>query len=154
MYSILPLIAAASLARASIIQQPLIKPSEQALIGSYDSKPLVSSEALEAQMTKGNLEKRAKELFKIAEEGIEEYNHPTRVIGSKGKHWSSHSWHPSSANTHATKDTLQQSTTSILPSQISATTTKSATKPLMPSWAILVSIVWCLATKNPPRLWP
>ena len=153
MYSMLPLIAVASLVGASIIQQPLINPPKQAPIGSYDSKPLVSSEALEAQITKDNLEKRAKELFKIAEEGIEEYNHPTRVIGSKGKLWSSHSWHPFSANTHVTQDTLPRSTTSIPPSQISATTTKSATNPLMPSWAMLVSIVWCLATKNPPQFW-
>lgn len=87
MHPILPLIAAASLAGASIIQQPLINPSnsQEALINSYDSKPLVSSEALEAQITEDNLRERAKQLFKIAEEGVEEYNHPTRVIGSKGK---------------------------------------------------------------------
>jgi aminopeptidase Y len=78
--------AAASLAGASIIQKPLISSSEsQALISVYDSNPLVSSEALEAQITAKNLFKRAQQLFKIAEEGVEEYNHPTRVIGSKGK---------------------------------------------------------------------
>ena len=83
----LPLITAASLAGASIIQQPLINPSgsQEALINSHDSKPLVSSEALEAQITEENLRKRAEQLYEIAQEGVEEYNHPTRVIGSEGK---------------------------------------------------------------------
>ena len=84
MHSLLPLIAAASLAGASITQQPLINPSNQAPIGNYDSKPLVSSEALEAQVTEKNLRKRAEKLFEIAQKGVEEYNHPTRVIGSEG----------------------------------------------------------------------
>jgi aminopeptidase Y len=31
-----------------------------------------------------NLLDRAKVLYSLAERGIDEYNHPTRVIGSKG----------------------------------------------------------------------
>jgi aminopeptidase Y len=89
MHSLLPLVALASLAGASTIQQPLINPSDsQAVVSSYESKPLVNSEALEAQITAKNLFKRAKQLFKIAKESIPEYNHPTRVIGSKGKLYS------------------------------------------------------------------
>ena len=85
MHSVFPLIAAASLAGASLLQLPLINPPEQAPIARYESKPLVSSEALEARISEKNLRKRAETLFAIAEESIEEYNHPTRVIGSKGK---------------------------------------------------------------------
>ncbi|KAL4765867.1 uncharacterized protein BDW70DRAFT_38954 [Aspergillus foveolatus] len=49
-------------------------------------KPLVSSEGLQAQIHVSNLLDRAKVLYSLAERGIDEYNHPTRVIGSKG-HW-------------------------------------------------------------------
>lgn len=85
MHSILLLVALSSLAAASIPQQPLVYSSnaEAPLISS--SKQLVSSDALESHITKENLLKRAKELEAIAQEGINEYNHPTRVIGSKGK---------------------------------------------------------------------
>jgi aminopeptidase Y len=87
MHILLPFIAINSLVGASVIQHVLIDPSksETPLINSHDSKPLVTSEALEAHIKAENLLKRAEKLFKIAEEGIEEYNHPTRVIGSKGK---------------------------------------------------------------------
>jgi len=47
-------------------------------------KKLVNSSALESHITEENLLKRANKLYKIAELGIDEYNHPTRVIGSKG----------------------------------------------------------------------
>lgn len=47
-------------------------------------KPLVSSEGLQAQIHVSNLLDRAKVLYSLAERGIDEYNHPTRVIGSKG----------------------------------------------------------------------
>jgi hypothetical protein len=48
-------------------------------------KKLVSTEALQASIKKDNLLARAEELYKIAKLGEEEYNHPTRVIGSEGK---------------------------------------------------------------------
>ena len=85
MHPIIPLLATASLASASAIQQPLIKSETQSLISAYDSKPLVSSEALEAHIKADSLFERAKDLYRIAEKGANEYNHPTRVIGSKGK---------------------------------------------------------------------
>ncbi|KAI9735729.1 MAG: hypothetical protein M1818_006337 [Claussenomyces sp. TS43310] len=47
-------------------------------------KDLVSSSALQADITADNLLKRANDLFAIAQLGEDEYNHPTRVIGSKG----------------------------------------------------------------------
>lgn len=87
MYKLLPLISL-SLTGAAIIQhqQPLIQHT-----GAHAEAPLiegpeelVSSTSLEARITKEALLKRAKHLYKIAEEGIPEYNHPTRVIGSKG----------------------------------------------------------------------
>ena len=84
MYRFLSLVAISSLARASVIQHPLHESSNsQTLISS--SKELVSSKALQGHITSNGLLKRAKDLFKIAELGTEEYNHPTRVIGSAGK---------------------------------------------------------------------
>lgn len=48
------------------------------------TKKLVSTEALQASIKSDNLLARAEELYKIAKLGEEEYNHPTRVIGSEG----------------------------------------------------------------------
>ncbi|KAI1865762.1 hypothetical protein JX265_008085 [Neoarthrinium moseri] len=48
------------------------------------SKPLVSTEALQHSIKSDNLLARAKDLYKIAKLGEDEYNHPTRVIGSEG----------------------------------------------------------------------
>ncbi|KAL4778011.1 hypothetical protein BJX76DRAFT_178844 [Aspergillus varians] len=47
-------------------------------------KNIVSTEALQADIHVSNLLDRAKILYSLAERGIDEYNHPTRVIGSKG----------------------------------------------------------------------
>lgn len=47
-------------------------------------KPLVDTEKLQASITGENLVKRAKDLFKVAQLSEDEYNHPTRVIGSQG----------------------------------------------------------------------
>ncbi|KAF2810460.1 Zn-dependent exopeptidase [Mytilinidion resinicola] len=71
-----------SCATVSALQIPFLGP----LIpqNAITKKPLVSSEAIQADISSKALLKRAKELFKIAELGIDEYNHPTRVIGSKG----------------------------------------------------------------------
>jgi aminopeptidase Y len=71
-----------SLASASAIQYPLgVPPSTDSLI----KKPLISSEAIQDDITSDALLKRAEHLFKLAELSLEEYNHPTRVIGSKGE---------------------------------------------------------------------
>jgi aminopeptidase Y len=78
------LIALSAAARASVVQHPLHDASNsQALI---NTKPLVNSEVLQAHITSENLLKRAKKLFEIAELGAADYNHPTRVIGSAGRH--------------------------------------------------------------------
>ncbi|KAF2499683.1 putative aminopeptidase [Lophium mytilinum] len=70
-------------ATASALQIPFLE-SLNPQNAVTTKKPLVSSEAIQADISSKALLKRAKELFKIAELGIDEYNHPTRVIGSKG----------------------------------------------------------------------
>jgi hypothetical protein len=89
MARILSLLALSAVVGASTIQHPLQENSGQAVI---NNKPLVSSGALESHITSENLLKRAKQLYKIAELGAEEYNHPTRVIGSKGRFQSTNSY--------------------------------------------------------------
>lgn len=108
MYRFISFVGISSLAAAAVIQQPLIESDPQTpLIGT--SKELVSSKALEAHITQKNLLKRAKELFRIAELGADDYNHPTRVIGSKGK-LPLHFWSilSSSANATVAQDTSLQ----------------------------------------------
>jgi hypothetical protein len=48
------------------------------------ARPLVTSEALQADISKDALLLRAKHLYEIAKLSLDEYNRPTRVIGSKG----------------------------------------------------------------------
>ncbi|KAE8154628.1 hypothetical protein BDV25DRAFT_103267 [Aspergillus avenaceus] len=76
--------AALLLGEAGAIQLPLFqsRPKTQAHLTA--DRELVSSSAYQGQVKADNLLKRAKELYKIAELGEPEYNHPTRVIGSKG----------------------------------------------------------------------
>jgi aminopeptidase Y len=86
MSRLLSLVTLSAIAAASVVQHPLTDGSNsQALI---KSKPLVSSEALEGHIKPKNLLRRAEKLFEIAELGAADYNHPTRVIGSAGKHGS------------------------------------------------------------------
>ncbi|KAE8378978.1 hypothetical protein BDV26DRAFT_260352 [Aspergillus bertholletiae] len=68
------------LAEVGAVQLPLL----QSQFPIASDKPLVSSSALQSHVKAENLFSRAKELFKIAKLGEEEYFHPTRVIGSKG----------------------------------------------------------------------
>ncbi|KAE8354345.1 hypothetical protein BDV28DRAFT_85783 [Aspergillus coremiiformis] len=68
------------LGEVGAVQLPLFKSQ----LPITADKELVSSAALQSHVKAENLLKRAKELYKIAEQGQEEYNHPTRVIGSKG----------------------------------------------------------------------
>jgi aminopeptidase Y len=83
MYRLFALVSIPALVIAAVIQQPLHDSHHQASLIS-NSKELVNSNTLEAHITKESLLKRAKALSKIADEGIQEYNHPTRVVGSKG----------------------------------------------------------------------
>ncbi|GKT64281.1 aminopeptidase Y [Colletotrichum tofieldiae] len=61
-------------------EAPLISTSSPAT--SSSNKPLVETEALQDTISAENLLARAKELYDIAKLGEEEFNHPTRVIGS------------------------------------------------------------------------
>jgi aminopeptidase Y len=71
-----------SLILASPTQHPLLHTADQQTL--INTKPLVSSQALQDDINEDNLLKRAKHLFKLAELADHEYNHPTRVIGSDG----------------------------------------------------------------------
>ncbi|KAG7663177.1 APE3 [[Candida] subhashii] len=52
----------------------------------YNSLPEIDTDELQSLIGKKGLKKRAKELYKIAKSSVQEYGHPTRVIGSPG-HW-------------------------------------------------------------------
>ncbi|KAH1307047.1 hypothetical protein KXX11_004850 [Aspergillus fumigatus] len=69
-------------ADGAALQLPLFGASEPQI--PVAGKELISSSALQSQIDVGKLLNRAKHLYSIAELGSDEYNHPTRVIGSKG----------------------------------------------------------------------
>lgn len=76
----------ASLAGVEAFQIPFLSSSEQNTFHSAgETKPLVDSSALQDLVSKDRLLRRAKELYEVAKLGEDEYNHPTRVIGSAGK---------------------------------------------------------------------
>jgi len=83
MVSSFALAALPAVALASAFQLSLSLSSTQAPINSVKGD-LVSSSAIQKDICAKNLLKRAEDLYNIAELGIDEYNHPTRVIGSKG----------------------------------------------------------------------
>lgn len=66
-------------------QSPLTSPSS--ISSSHGSKPLISTEALQAAISIDALVKRAEKFYKFAQTSEEDYGHPTRVIGSTGE-WS------------------------------------------------------------------
>lgn len=72
---------------ASGVQQPLVADSAQTSLQLSSSKPLVDSEELQAAISSDRLLARAKDLFEIAELSHDDYNRPTRVIGSKGERY-------------------------------------------------------------------
>ncbi|KAK9321362.1 hypothetical protein V1517DRAFT_326596 [Lipomyces orientalis] len=78
------LLALASHAVGSAIQIPLVLQSDNAGPVTSAGKELVSSTALQGDINVKNLEDRAKHLFELAELSVDDYGHPTRVIGSKG----------------------------------------------------------------------
>lgn len=63
---------------------PVVAASPSTASSSSSKKPLVETEALQDTIKADNLLARAKDLYDIAKLGEEEYNHPTRVIGSDG----------------------------------------------------------------------
>lgn len=50
----------------------------------YNALPEIDTEELQALITAKALKSRAKKLYKLAKSSVEEYGHPTRVIGSSG----------------------------------------------------------------------
>ncbi|KAG5981265.1 hypothetical protein E4U55_003121 [Claviceps digitariae] len=52
--------------------------------GDVASTPLINTEGLQGRIKVGNLWARAEKLYGLAKQGVDEYGHPTRVIGSKG----------------------------------------------------------------------
>ncbi len=83
MARLLSILALAAITSASPVQDLFYESlSSQAVI---NSKSVVSTEALQNHITSSKLKKRAEDLYKIAERSLDEYGHPTRVIGSEGK---------------------------------------------------------------------
>lgn len=83
--SSLRLTAALACVGAAVAGQiPLYQSATPQAVGSTLERPLISSSALQGDIDAKHLLVRAKQLSKIADLGIDEYNHPTRVIGSKG----------------------------------------------------------------------
>lgn len=84
------LLASVPVVHGFVIPQQFLEESSpfQSVISSSADKTeleLVSSERLQGDILAGNLFRRAKQLYEIAKLGAEEFDHPTRVIGSKGK---------------------------------------------------------------------
>lgn len=84
MVQILPLIALAALAAAIPTQDILRESSNEAQAPLAAKKDVVSSDAVQELITAAGLKKRAEDLYEIAKKSLDEYNHPTRVIGSEG----------------------------------------------------------------------
>jgi aminopeptidase Y len=83
MAGLLSIIALAAITSASPVQNLLYESSSSQVV--INSKSVVSTEALQNHITPAKLKKRAEDLYKIAERSLDEYGHPTRVIGSEGK---------------------------------------------------------------------
>jgi aminopeptidase Y len=76
----------AAITGAGALQIPLLSSHNQAPLGhAHGSKPLVNSTELQDLISGDRLMVRANKLYEIAKLGEEEYNHPTRVIGSAGR---------------------------------------------------------------------
>jgi aminopeptidase Y len=75
----------------SALQIPLQVPFNAPWTGTHavhhddgDELPLIDSKTFQDRITSFALEGRAKVLYDLAKKSEDEYNHPTRVIGSKG----------------------------------------------------------------------
>lgn len=79
-------VALALLGEASAIQLPLSLPKIPHIPNAVTERKLVDSASLQERIDPDNLLARAKALFEVAGASVDEYNHPTRVIGSEGKH--------------------------------------------------------------------
>jgi aminopeptidase Y len=79
--------ALACIAAATSARQVPLKDDVYSAVGiqSPSHKPTINSTKLQGDIKIDKLLARAKELSSIAELGVPEYNHPTRVIGSRGQ---------------------------------------------------------------------
>ncbi|PKS13035.1 hypothetical protein jhhlp_000376 [Lomentospora prolificans] len=89
MKSLLSIASVAGLATGSYLAQIPLQAEQQPIgdvpaTGGVQPAGLIDSEALQDTIKADNLMNRAKELYKIAKLSEHEYNHPTRVIGSRG----------------------------------------------------------------------
>ncbi|KEY72489.1 hypothetical protein S7711_05164 [Stachybotrys chartarum IBT 7711] len=79
------LLAVNGAAALQIPLQQLLDTPRQLIWGDASvSRPLVDSETLQADIKTHALKTRAEALWEVAKLSEDEYNHPTRVIGSKG----------------------------------------------------------------------
>jgi aminopeptidase Y len=78
----------AAITSATALQIPLLSSSngQTPLAHPNGTKPMVNSTELQDLISGDRLMARAKKMYEIAKLGEEEYNHPTRVIGSAGKY--------------------------------------------------------------------
>lgn len=68
------------------LQKPLLSESGKLSEGeSSRGKPLIDTELLQASISIESLLEHAEALYDIAKSSEDEFGHPTRVIGSKGK---------------------------------------------------------------------
>lgn len=74
----------AALTGAAALQIPLLSNSQSLLGPPHETKPAINSTELQDLISGDRLMVRAKKLYEIAKLGEDEYNHPTRVIGSAG----------------------------------------------------------------------
>jgi hypothetical protein len=126
----LAFLAISSLAASSTIQYPLGVQSDP---DAVTKKPIVTSEGIQDDISADALLDRAQHLFSLAELSLDEYNHPTRVIGSKGKQRQTDL--PTMVLT-AQKGILRRSIISSKPSSHSETTIMSQPRSFQPSLAM------------------
>jgi aminopeptidase Y len=136
----------ATVSSAAAFNIPFLSTGQQPLHLGGDEKPLVDSEALQDLISGDRLMKRAKELFEIAKLGEEEYNHPTRVIGSDGNSAHVTVVEPLLINVKAISELYHMSTEPSLSSEI---TTRSQISPSPQFLAMSLNPGWSLAPLFP-----
>lgn len=81
---LLSLAGSASLAAAAALDAQIPLAQGPVVAPAADDVKLVESQALQDTIKAANLKTRAEKLYEIAQLSEDEYNHPTRVIGSAG----------------------------------------------------------------------
>lgn len=78
-------VALALFGESSALQWPLFLQKAPRVPSAATQRKLVDSASLQERIDPDNLLARAKALYQVAETSVDEYGHPTRVIGSEGK---------------------------------------------------------------------